>query len=180
MLVLDLIVVGFVEAVTGPRLDRPVTEADLAIASDVASVHGVHVQGAHFPPTIDVGRVRTMATTGTGIVALLVAVTGLALLTAEGRRTDRALLQLGAPPRLHRHLAGTRALLLRGLAGAIALVISTLALSAVSRADPTSPIADVIQLPASGAVPTLVVVPLTAAAIAWAPHRRPPWQHPRR
>jgi hypothetical protein len=115
---------------------------------------------------------RAWATAGTGFVALAIAVAGLALLTAEGRRTDRALLELGAPPRLHRHLAGIRALLLCWLAAALALVVGGLALTAVARADPSSSIGNVIGLPASGVVLVLAVVPLGTAVVAWAPRSR--------
>lgn len=150
------------------RLDRDVSDADLARAEAIADRYGQRVQGAVPPPSVDAGQVRTLVTAATATVALLVALAGLALLTAEVRSADRTLFELGAPPRLHRRLAAIRALLLCGLAGGLALVIGALALSAVTRTALAAP----VGLPTASTVAVTLALPVVAAVVTWAPWRR--------
>lgn len=154
------------------RLDRAVTDADLALAQAIAGRYDQRIQGAEPPPSIDAGQVRTLATGAATTVALLVALTGLALLTAQARSADRTLLELGAPPALHRRLAVIRALLLCGLAAGLALVVGTGALSAVTRSGASSSLTERVALPGPTTIAATLLIPLVVAALTWAPWRR--------
>jgi len=154
------------------RLERPVTAEDLAVASAIAARYGQRIQQAVPPPAIDPGQVRTLATLATAVVALLVALAGLALLTAEAQSADRTLIEVGAPPRLPRHLAAIRALLLGGLAAVLAQVIGASALSAVTGAGSASALTERVVVPAPATVAVTLLIPLVAAGLSWAPWRR--------
>ena len=157
------------------RLERPVTAEDLAVATAIAGRYDQRIQGAVPPPAIDPGQVRTLATTATALVALFVALAGLALLTAEAQSADRTLIEVGAPPRLPRRLAAIRALLLCGLAAVLAQVIGASALSAVTGAGSTSSLTERVVVPGAATVAVTLLIPLVAAGLSWAP-----WQRVRR
>ncbi|MBX6750635.1 MAG: hypothetical protein IRY85_13360, partial [Micromonosporaceae bacterium] len=154
------------------RLDRPVTDEDLALATVIAGRYDQRIQGAVPPPAIDPGQVRTLATTATAAIALLVALAGLALLSAEAQSAERTLIEVGAPPRLPRRLAAVRALLLCGLAAVLALVIGASALSAVTGAGATSSLTERVVVPAPTTVAVTLLIPLVVAGLSWAPWRR--------
>jgi putative ABC transport system permease protein len=154
------------------RLDRPVTDEDLARATVIAERYDQRIQGAVPPPAVDPVRVRAVATAAAAVVALLVVLAGLALLTAEARAADRTLIEVGAPPRLPRRLAAIRALLLGGLAGALAQVIGASALSAVTAAGATAALTERVALPSPTTVAVTLLIPLLAAGLSWAPWRR--------
>lgn len=149
------------------QLDRPVTPADLEVAAAVAGPTGHRVQGAHPPPTVDVAGLQRAATVVTGLVVLVITVTGLALLSVESAGTERVMVAVGAPPVLRRRLSALRGVLLSALAGLVAVPVGAAPLWAIGRADAASALAGAGGLPTGAVAGVLVGLPLAAAAVGW-------------
>jgi putative ABC transport system permease protein len=142
--------------------DRPVTEADVAAAADIAGKYVDTFADASFRPTAPDAAFRIVLI----VLALLfaVSVTGVAIALgeAESRPEQRSLLALGAEPRLRRRIAASRAAVLTLLAGILAVPAGLLPVWGllISREAPLA----VPVLEIAGAV---VALPLLAVFGAW-------------
>lgn len=103
------------------RLDRPVTEADVALAATLMGDAG-HVESS-FPPANPNGPAGLIATLVGILLALTITAIAVALGESEGRADQRTLLAVGADPRLRRWIVAARA-------GVIALLAAVLAVPA--------------------------------------------------
>jgi putative ABC transport system permease protein len=101
------------------RLDRPVTEADVALAAGMAGEAG-HVEAA-FPPTDPNAMTRLLAVLLSVILALTVTAIAVALGEGEARADQRTLLAIGADPGLRRWIVAARAGVLAVLAALLAV-----------------------------------------------------------
>jgi uncharacterized membrane protein len=103
------------------RLDRPVTEEDLALAVTLVGSSG-YVEAA-FPPRDPNAMTRLLAALVSVVLALTITAIAVALGESEARADQRTLLAVGADPRLRRRIVAARA-------GVIALLAALLAVPA--------------------------------------------------
>ncbi|MGZ8715175.1 MAG: hypothetical protein ACXWZX_18745, partial [Mycobacterium sp.] len=100
------------------RLDRPVTEADIALAASMVGEAG-YIEGA-FPPTDPNAMPRLLAVLLSVVLALTVTAIAVALGESEARADQRTLLAIGADPSLRRRIVAARAGVLAILAAILA------------------------------------------------------------
>lgn len=142
--------------------DRPVTEADVAAAAEIAGRYAdTYAEAAIRPPQADAAfRVVMIA------LALLfaVSVTGVAIALgeAESRPEQRSLLALGADPRLRRRIVASRAAVLTLLAGVLAVPAGLLPVWGllVSRRE-------MLAVPTLEIAAAVIVLPALAVLAAW-------------
>ncbi|CAN5745297.1 hypothetical protein BH23CHL7_BH23CHL7_04260 [soil metagenome] len=105
------------------RLDRPVTEADVAFAATLLGNSPNTGVEASLPPTDPNGLAGVIATLLSVLLALTITAIAVALGESEARADQRTLLAVGADPRLRRRIVAARA-------GVIALLAALLAVPA--------------------------------------------------
>lgn len=139
------------------RLDRPVTEVDVAAAAAIVGPSG-HVEAA-LPPTDPNAAAGLIAVLVGVLLALTITAIAVALGETEARADQRTLLAIGADPRLRRWIVAARA-------GVIALLAASLAVPAgllpawglyAGRGQP-------LVVPVPEIVAVLVALPLVAIA----------------
>lgn len=144
------------------QFDRPVTDADVSRAADIAAQFpDTFADAAIGPPRPDEG-FRILLIALALLFALSVTGVAIALGEAESRPEQRSLLALGADPRLRRRIAAARAGVLALLAGILAVPAGLLpvwGLLASREAPFVVPIPEIV-----GAV---IALPLLAIAGAW-------------
>jgi putative ABC transport system permease protein len=142
--------------------DRHVTEADVAMAAEIAGTYPDTFADASFAPQRPDESFRVLLIALALLFALSVTGVAIALGEAESRPEQRSLLALGAEPRLRRRIAAARAGVLALLAGILAVPAGLLpvwGLLASREAPFVVPLLEVV-----GAVAAL---PLLAIVGAW-------------
>ncbi len=139
------------------RLDRPVTEADVALAASMAGEAG-YVE-ATFPPTDPNAMTGLLAVMLSVILTLTVTAIAVALGEAEARADQRTLLAIGADPGLRRRIVAARAGVLAVLAALLAVPAGLLPVWGLlaSRDEP-------LMLPLPEIVLIVAVLPIVAIA----------------
>ena len=142
--------------------DRPVTEADVALAAEIAGRYADTFADAAFPPPQPDAAFRMVMIALALLFAVSVTGVAIALGEAESRPEQRALLALGADPRLRRRIVASRAAVVTLLAGTLAVPAGLLPVWGllVSRKEPLA----VPLLEIGGAV---LALPVLAVLAAW-------------
>lgn len=110
---------GWAEQVV--TFDRPVTEADVALAAEIAGRYADTYADASFPPPAPDAAFRMVMIALALLFAVSVTGVAIALGEAESRPEQRSLLALGADPRLRRRIVASRAAVVTLLAGTLAV-----------------------------------------------------------
>ena len=142
--------------------DRPVTEADVASAAEIAGRYAdTYAEAALRPPQPDAAFRMVMI-----VLALLfaVSVTGVAIALgeAESRPEQRSLLALGADPRLRRRIVASRAAVLTLLAGVLAVPAGLLPVWGLLAAR-----REMVALPLPEIAGAVLALPALAVLAAW-------------
>ena len=113
---------------------------------------------------------RVPAVALSGLFALAILATGLALVSAESRKDKAILVAVGAPPSTRRKIAGANAIFLTLIAGVLALPAGFVPYAAmqVSRLDGYP-----VVLPWDALIAMLVIVPIAAGVTAFVGSRAP-------
>lgn len=160
--------VGLLELRVGEQwiitLDRTVTDADGLLTAQVATTLGHTVRRETGAPDVEIGMIGTIATAGSGVLALLVVTGGLALLAAETRPDELVLQQVGATPGTVPSIIAWRAWLLTTLGAVVAIPAGILPTWGLARSVDAAQLA----VPPLILLALLVFLPLLAAGFAWA------------
>lgn len=153
------------------RLDRPVTEADVAVAGTAVSFYPSAIAHASLGPSDSFGFARILLIGLSLLFALSVTGVAVALGEAESRPDQRTLLAVGADPAIRRQIAAARAGVLAILAGVLAVPAGLLPAWGllVSRDQ-------VLVVPVPEVIAAILVLPLAGIAGALALSRSiPAW-----